>query len=427
MRKWYFLIMSIVCVVLFAGCGSSAKLNSSAKELDVQKIETMERKELEIQQEETQKLEREDNIPAKMDIPKTFVEDSEKKYEYYLTRDELLTDIEQGIIFRINTAFQKPMCPIVTGGKWAFYVHENNIVNLEISYFNLIAGNGKKFYPYEEQVIVDVLAPNGDCAYHFERLGDEIMQDTSIREQIAVTPGEWTLQISFAYECDEARSHFKVCAIYELPSEDDIRWLREVRIGGNDADTENSKQENNVANFELTEEKKAFLAYVCKTVYDFDSNDKKDTTFWKDFLFLSYTGLWENKAEIVKVPRKDLGFDEPTVKVSLEEAQSYARLVFGEELPDFKPAFDETTEGQTSFFYEDGYYYIGTSDFPNFQYYFADCTVCEGEGGAYAVVEYNIDFEGENNVGVVRLTLVPAENENGFVVVSKKQEFFSEF
>lgn len=30
-------------------------------------------------------------------------------------------------------------------------------------------------------------------------------------------------------------------------------------------------------------------------------------------------------------------------------------------------------------------------------------------------------------MGVVRLTLVPAENENGFVVVSKKQEFLSEF
>ena len=55
MRKQYFLIMSIACVMLFAGCGSSVKLNSSAKELDVQKVETMERKQLEIQQEENTK------------------------------------------------------------------------------------------------------------------------------------------------------------------------------------------------------------------------------------------------------------------------------------------------------------------------------------------------------------------------------------
>lgn len=410
MRKQYFLITSIVCGMLLAGCGSSAKLNSAAKELDMQQVESIETKESKIQQKETQKLKQED-------VSKCVVDGLEKKYEYYLTKDELLADIEQGIIFRIDTAFQKPMCPIVTGGNWAFYVHENNVVNLEISYSNLIAKNGKYFSPYEEQVLVDVLSPKGDCAYHFEKLGDEIMQDTSLQEQIVVTPGEWILQISFAYVCDEARSRFKICAAYESPSEKDIRWLKEARTG------EKNKQENNAANFELTEEKKAFLADICRTVCDFDNSEEKNTDFWRDFLFFTYTGLWEDEAEIVNVPRKDLGFDEPTVKVSLEEVQSYTRLVFGEELPDLKPTFDEMTEGQTSFFFKDGYYYIGTSDFPNFEYHFADCTVYESEDGIYAVAEYNIDFEGESNVGVVRLTLIPAENKNGFIVVSKKQEF----
>lgn len=402
MKKQCLLLTSAVCVLLSFGCGNFAKRNSIAKELDVQKVELMEIKELETQQETIQKFE-------------------EKEYEYYLTKEELLTDIEQGIIFRIDTAFQKPMCPIVTGGNWAFYVHENNVVNLEISYSNLIATNGKKFYPYKEQVIVDVISPEGDCAYHFEKLGDEIMQDTSIQKQIAVTPGEWTLQINFAYECDEARSNFKVCAAYESPSEEDICWLREARIGENAANTKGTIQENNVADFALTETGKEFLEYICKTVNDFNSNDKKDEAFWKDFLFLAYTGLWEDDAEIIKVPRDDLGFDEPAVKVSLEDVQSYVRLVFGEELPDFKPSFEEMKKGQTSFFYKEGYYYIGTSDFPDYQYHFVDCTVYEGEGGIYAVAEYNIDFEGESNVGVVRLTLIPADNANGFVVIAKEE------
>lgn len=92
-----------------------------------------------------------------------------------------------------------------------------------------------------------------------------------------------------------------------------------------------------------------FLEYICKTVNDFERTDEKDETFWRDFLFFAYTGLWEDEAEIVKVPRVDLGFDEPVVKVRLEEAQAYARLVFGEELPDLKPAFEEMKERQTSF------------------------------------------------------------------------------
>jgi len=166
---------------------------------------------------------------------------------------------------------------------------------------------------------------------------------------------------------------------------------------------------------------------VHKTVNDFDSGDEKDAAFWRDFLFLAYTGLWEDEAEIVKVPREDLGFEEPVVKVSLEEAQSYARLVFGEELPDLKPAFEEMKEGQTSFFFEDGCYYIGTSDFPAFQFHYADCSVYEEEGGSYITVEYSMDFEGEQNVGIVRLTLQPADNENGFVLIAKEREFFEEF
>lgn len=109
MRKQYFLIMSIACVMLFAGCGSSVKLNSSAKELDVQKVETMERKQLEIQQEETQKLERDNNIPAKMSIPKTFVDNSEKKYEYYLTRMSCLQILSRGL-FSVSIRRSKNRC-----------------------------------------------------------------------------------------------------------------------------------------------------------------------------------------------------------------------------------------------------------------------------------------------------------------------------
>ena len=356
----------------------------------------------------------------------TIADTTQERYEYYLTKEELLADVAQGIIFRVDTAFQKPMCPIVNGGNWSFYVHEDNVVNLEISYSNLISKTSKTFYPYGEKVCVDVLSPDGETVYHFEKLYDEIMQDTSIQEQIAVTPGEWTLKISFAYVCDEARSHFKVCASYESPSEEDINWLRKARLREHDAGIR-PETKGGAADFELTDDGKKFLEYICKTVNDFERTDEKDEAFWRDFLFLAYTGLWEDKAEIVKVPRADLGFDEPVVKVRLEEAQAYARLVFGEELPDLKPAFEEMKERQTSFFFADGYYYIGTSDFPDFQFHFDDCTVYEEEGSVYAVAQYGIDFEGASNVGTVRLTLVPAENENGFVLIEKERAFVSGF
>lgn len=443
MKRQYMLAVLSGCMVLLAGCGSTAALNSAAQETIIQNVEAqhtemqnIETENTETQHTDTQEVETAQQEELKNTVsqdrssaesaPKTSVDTSKALYEYYLTKEELLADIEQGIIFRVDTAFQKPMCPIVTGGNWSFYAHEDNVVNLEVSYSNLIAKNGKTFSPFGEQVMVDVISPDGDCAYHFEKLGDEIMQDASIQEQIAVTPGEWKLKISFVYVCDEAPSYFKVCAAYESPSEEDIRWLQEARLKEHDAGIQPASQDN-AADFALTDDGKQFLENICKTVNDFDSGDEKDAAFWRDFLFLAYTGLWEDEAEIVKVPREDLGFEEPVVKVSLEEAQSYARLVFGEELPDLKPAFEEMKEGQTSFFFEDGCYYIGTSDFPAFQFHYADCSVYEEEGGSYITVEYSMDFEGEQNVGIVRLTLQPADNENGFVLIAKEREFFEEF
>ncbi len=39
---------------------------------------------------------------------------------------------------------------------------------------------------------------------------------------ISVMPGEWTLQVSFAYVCGKTPTHFKIAAIYEKPSEEDM-------------------------------------------------------------------------------------------------------------------------------------------------------------------------------------------------------------
>lgn len=184
------------------------------------------------------------------------------------------------------------------------------------------------------------------------------------------------------------------------------------------ASADNESQSQTEGAFELTEQGKAFLAQMCKTLNDFNSQTTKDDAFWRDFLFYSYTGASDD-AETEKVHREDLGFDETVVKVSLQEAEAYAKLVFGIDLPDTKPSFDDMKEGQTSCYYQDGYYYIGVSDFPDYQYTFADYE----ESDNSITVRYTIDFEGESNVGTVSFTIVPDANENGFIIASKTTEF----
>lgn len=120
--------------------------------------------------------------------------------------------------------------PYVIQGNWPFYVHEENTVNLEINFSNLMTKFKESIFPAEEQIVVEIISPDGQSAYCFEKTRDEITTDTSLQEQVAVTPGEWTLQVSFAYVCGEEPAHLKIAAAYENPSEQDISWLKEERL-----------------------------------------------------------------------------------------------------------------------------------------------------------------------------------------------------
>ena len=172
----------------------------------------------------------------------------------------------------------------------------------------------------------------------------------------------------------------------------------------------------------LTDNGKAFLAQMCNELNDFNSRQAMDDKFWHDFLFNSYTGGTSENTVTEQVYREDLGFEEPVMKVSIQEAQERVTLVFGIELPDFKPAFEDMEKGQTSFFYKDGNYYIGVSDMPDYQYTFSEC-VADKENAYNTIVKYTIDFMGESNVGTVTLGISPENNENGFIIRSKVTEF----
>lgn len=166
--------------------------------------------------------------------------------------------------------------------------------------------------------------------------------------------------------------------------------------------------------FTLTENGKVFLEQMCHTLNEFDSQTAKDDAFWRDFLFYSYTGVPEG-ASTEQIRREDSELEETVVKVSLEDARAYAKLIFGLELPDLKPSPEDMDEGQTSCYFQDGFYYIGVSDFPDYRYTFSDCK----ESGDSVTVSYTVDFEDESNVGTIRFTLVPEDNENGFIITSK--------
>lgn len=180
------------------------------------------------------------------------------------------------------------------------------------------------------------------------------------------------------------------------------------------AETEAAPREQQV--FTISEKGKTFLADLGRRTPDFVNSPELSEDFWTDFIFLYYTGATEEEINGTKEPV------EPII-ISRGEVDALIRLIFGTEFSIPEPAQEDMEEGRTTFYYEDGSYYIGRSDYPDYQYTYTDSTA--GEDGTITA-NFRIAFEGDENVGTLVYTLAAAENENGFIVLQKKTVFSEE-
>ena len=190
----------------------------------------------------------------------------------------------------------------------------------------------------------------------------------------------------------------------------------------------------------LTDENKSFLQAMCYYMPAFVGiSETKNEDFWREFIFYSFTSVPMDEegnykpvygeGERVTVYREDLGYEEGEFKISERYVQEYARLVFGAgmEMPEFKPAFKDMKEGQTALYYQDGYYYIGESDFGETEYRFRDVEVYIERYGTFAHAYYDVLMMNDNGdqevVGTVDFHLDYTDNANGFRIVSKEEEY----
>lgn len=168
--------------------------------------------------------------------------------------------------------------------------------------------------------------------------------------------------------------------------------------------------------FKLTEKNKSFLQELCLYLPEFTNPYNLDRSFWHDFLFLSYTSKSGNQYELVTVDRKDLGSKETQVKVSKAEVQAYVKSVLGFDMPTYEPTVKERQAGQASMYYQDGYYYIGVSDFGDTMYTYKSTEIQKDD--TISVIYQITDPKGGDK-GTVEFLLLSETNENGFVVTAK--------
>ena len=187
------------------------------------------------------------------------------------------------------------------------------------------------------------------------------------------------------------------------------------------------KGDIDLSSYGLTEENKELLKNLCWTVNDFAGPDEMDETFWSIFLRFTYGAGWWREQERVTISRPNYNKSntEYVGKVSYEEVENYTQLVFGVEWPGIKPAYEDMTEDQQSFFYGDGFYYNGFFDWLDKWYIITDCIVDENDI-IYVTVQHGFNDFNDDTIWETILTLQPADNENGFILTAKQTERISE-
>lgn len=169
--------------------------------------------------------------------------------------------------------------------------------------------------------------------------------------------------------------------------------------------------------FSLSEKGKEFLLAMCYAMPDWENYYVLDDQFWEDFLYASFTcpeEVTENKARTIigEVP-----LENGTVLISREQAESYASLAMGCDLPVLD--LDKGKDGM-GIRYDDGYYRIQMSNFGS-RGFKLHKWVSDSEESCDVMFHIYVDEE-DNVIGSVRFKLRKADNENGFLIVGKQSE-----
>lgn len=154
-----------------------------------------------------------------------------------------------------------------------------------------------------------------------------------------------------------------------------------------------------------------YFRSLCICVPYFDDIENLDEDFYAILVNMSVCGPLAYRAESVNIQPPPYYM----AKISRADMEEYMLLLFGKELPAYEPTFQEMLEREGNFYYERGFYYVGWFDYLDIIFTYAGCEWTENGN---LIVEFAMS-EAVNGMSTV-FELVPADNENGFIIVSNK-------
>ena len=157
-----------------------------------------------------------------------------------------------------------------------------------------------------------------------------------------------------------------------------------------------------------------YFEKLCVCVPYFDDVENLDEDFYGGLVNSSICGPFSNRTEIVDF-QNSIFSNGHVYKISRADMEEYMLLLFGKELPTYEPPLQDMLDNEVNFFYEDGFYYIGPFDPLDIIYTYVGCQLKEN-GNLTAEFSMSEAVNGKSTV----FELAPADNENGFIIVSKQ-------
>ena len=164
----------------------------------------------------------------------------------------------------------------------------------------------------------------------------------------------------------------------------------------------------------LTQEDVDYLMAICPNIPEFTSEQDLQEGFFEQFLFHTFRS--DTDGETVERYVDSFGSEVPFVKVGSEEVERLVEQVFGKPLSAYVEDTDTLWSEERSF-KEGNDYYIMLSDSPLFYYELVSTQATNG----MTEVELLENLYGDEDYHCqIRLYLIPADNERGFVVNGKE-------
>lgn len=155
---------------------------------------------------------------------------------------------------------------------------------------------------------------------------------------------------------------------------------------------------------------------------DFSSEQDMDADFFHSFLFYNYTNALAPEmgtfyqAELSERYSEQYGYYN---KITAAELDRVTEIIFGRALSEYVPDPSDIADGG-NILYEDGCYYVSTSDSPDFRFQSPqELSAADG----MSIVSFAKYLEDKKEpVSQITLYLRPADNELGYVIAGKEEK-----